>query len=146
MIRFFISFIYGFNTAIERRSLWTDLLNVQSLIGNDVAWCLLGDFNVCLGPEETSNGSNWSASMMEFRDFIVEVGVTDLNCTGPLFTWWDKCRHSPTYRKLDRCLINGSWMTQFPLSLASILPRGLSDHCPVAVKLGVPHDRIFKPF
>ena len=49
------SFIYGFNTIHERRSLWTDMRMVSSSIG-DTPWISLGDFNVILDPRESFGG------------------------------------------------------------------------------------------
>ena len=40
-------------------------------------------------------------------------------------------------------MING---LKLDLSLAEFLPRGLSDHSPVVIHLGIASDRIFKPF
>lgn len=54
-VEFFISFIYGLNTYMERRDLWSDLINLQHQLDDLIRWCLLGDYNICLGPQETSN-------------------------------------------------------------------------------------------
>lgn len=143
---FVVSFIYAFNTHIERRQLWEELVTVQNMLTIDTAWCILGDFNVCLGPLETSSNVNWTPSMVEFKESVTQLGITDLRCTGPLFTWWDSNIASPTYKKLDRCLVNGVWLNKYHMSLASILPRGLSDHCPIAVNMGMEQERIRKPF
>lgn len=106
---FVVSFIYAFNTAIARRSLWSELRLINQLhINSSRAWCLTGDFNVCLGPSEASNGVNWTTSMIEFSDLLNQIDVEDLRCSGPLFTWWDSNIRSPTYKRLDRCLVNGS--------------------------------------
>lgn len=48
---FVVSFIYGLNTSVERRALWNDLVMINQIYVDDsTAWCLSGDFNVCLGP------------------------------------------------------------------------------------------------
>lgn len=144
---FVISFIYGFNTAVERRVLWSEILDIQrDFISDSMAWCLIGDFNVCLGPLEASNGINWSSSMLEFHNFVSQLGVADLQYTGALFTWWDCSLTSPVFKKLDRCMVNVSWLSKFALSQAKILTRGISDHCPVAVSLGRDTERTRKPF
>lgn len=47
---FVSSFIYGFNSAVQRRELWNELLYIKNnYVIDDRAWCLTGDFNVCLG-------------------------------------------------------------------------------------------------
>lgn len=145
-ISFVSSFIYGLNTTVERRRLWHNLDTVQQAFISDSAWCLLGDFNTCLCSEETNNSNNWTASIREFKDFVSNLGLTDLNCSGPLFTWWDKNTSSPVQKKLDRCLVNCHWLHNFSLSFARVLSRGLSDHNPIAVSLGFVQERVFKPF
>lgn len=140
------SCIYGLNTYHERRELWADLLNFGKLLGNNTPWCLSGDFNVCLGPQESNKGTRWTRGMLDFRDFIVSMGLSDLSCTGPEFTWWDSNKVDPCFKKLDRCIVNGDWLVKFSLSKALVLPRGLSDHCPVTISLGLASTRLRKPF
>lgn len=65
---------------------------------------------------------------------------------GPLFTWWDCNIQNPKSRKLDRVLINSTCHSSFPLSLASFLPRGISDHNPAAGTLGFDNINCRKPF
>lgn len=145
MATFVVSFIYAFNTSVDRRPLWLELLSVKDNIG-EMAWSILGDFNVCLGPHESSNAINWTSCMLEFQDLISQLEMTDLSFVGPLFTWWDCNINNPTYKKLDRCLANGLWLDKFSESQCHILCRGLSDHSPVAVNLGSVQDRVKKPF
>lgn len=142
---FFLSTIYALNSSVLRRQLWADLLSFKSCIG-DIAWTLFGDFNVCFGPDENNKGVNWTSSMMEFKDFLHSAELTDIRSSGSFYTWWDCNISNPTFKKLDRCLINGNWMNLFPLSQASFLVRGLSDHSPIALTLGVEHEKISKPF
>lgn len=142
---FVVSFVYGLNTMQERRLLWGELAAVRSTIPVGTAWVILGDFNVCLGPDETNKGSVWTSSMLEFKDFLTCEGLVDLNCSGPEFTWWDSNKRDPCFRKLDRCVVNGDWMNKFSVSKALFLPRGLSDHSPILVSLGIEHKRVSKP-
>lgn len=147
---FFLSFVYALNTYIERRALWTDLLSFKASISiNNVSrpWCLLGDFNVCLNLRDISGSSSiWTTGMTDFKDFVFEAGIVDLNYTGAFFSWWDSNINSRVRKKLDRVLINDSWMSMFPLSRAWFPPRGLSDHCPAMVTTGVQRIRLRKPF
>lgn len=80
------------------------MLSIQNLI-KDAAWCILGDFNECLKPNESSN-TNALLGMFEFRDFTMQSGISDLKSTGQSFTWWDSCLSNPLFKKLDRCLVN----------------------------------------
>ncbi|XP_074364627.1 uncharacterized protein LOC141705634 [Apium graveolens] len=56
---FFASFIYAFNTAVDRRQLWSGVLDFHSsnLSNSEAPWALLGDFNVCLHGSEIEGGS-----------------------------------------------------------------------------------------
>lgn len=144
--QFVVSFVYGFNTGQERRTLWRDLGTVNSTLVRSNAWSIMGDFNVCLGPGETNKGSMWTRNMLDFREFLTREGLVDLNSSGPEFTWWDSCKSDPCFKKLDRCIVNGQWISNFALSFARILPRGLSDHSPIVVSLGKVQDRLKKPF
>ena len=148
MANFFASFIYAFNDNIERRILWKDLLEYKgSFIGTNVSpWLITGDFNVCLHPVDMNNSNIVTADMREFRDAVDALDVFDLNFTGKLYTWWDCSHNSPVFRKLDRVLVNTDWVTVFPFSGAHFLPRGLSDHSPAMITLGVQTDKLHKPF
>lgn len=147
---FYVSFVYAYNTHIDRRPLWDSLLNFQHSIADVTempAWILLGDFNACINLDEMSGTSTiFNTGMREFREFIGEVGITDLNFSGSLLTWWDKNTRNPIQKKLDRVLVNAAWQDLFSMSCAKFLPRGLSDHCPAMVFLNLQTERIFKPF
>lgn len=143
---FIVSFVYAFNSPVERRDLWSEIKNVHLLTKNSLPWCILGDFNVYLDPIESSNPSSWSRGMLDFKELIQDIGVTDLNSSGHFFTWCDSNPHGSISRKLDRCLVNPSWLNLFGNSHAQFMEKGLSDHCPVAVSLGIPRETIYKPF
>ncbi|CAH2080111.1 unnamed protein product, partial [Thlaspi arvense] len=59
----------------------------------------------------------------------------DLPFQGPRFTWSNNRPSNPIGRKLDRCLVNGSWTLSFPSSHCSFLAPEFSDHCPCHIKL-----------
>ena len=145
-VDFVITFIYGLNSGIERRLLWEELLSVGRLVG-DSAWVLSGDFNVCLNILEKQGGRVcWNRDMEEFRDCVLKLGLTDLRYNGNLFTWCDGFSPSPVYRKLDRVLVNASWLVRFDLSSANFPNRGLSDHSPATTDLGIARTQPPKPF
>lgn len=145
-LEFYASFIYGSNASMERRALWADLLEFKASIPSHASWCALGDFNACRCPSEASNGVNWTSAMVDFNDFLAASGFSDLRTTGNAFTWWDCCIASPVFKRLDRCLVNEGWLQHFNLSQTFVLHKGLSDHCPIAVHLGMPAENLVKPF
>lgn len=75
---FFISFVYGFNTEVERRVLWNELSVFSSFL-TDSAWTICGDFNSYLSTEEKEGGNvGWTSDMTDFKIFTVALGLTDL--------------------------------------------------------------------
>ncbi|MCI74090.1 endonuclease/exonuclease/phosphatase family protein, partial [Trifolium medium] len=57
------------------------------------AWCVLGDFNAVLYRDERKGmqqlGSNVpSAELIEFGNFVSDMGLVDLPVLGRRFTWF----------------------------------------------------------
>ena len=145
-ITFYASFIYAFNGGVERRPLWLDLVRISNQIPDGTPWCVCGDFIICLGLSEANYDITWSSHMEDFRDCLVQAGLFDLRSTGSVFTWWDSSTTSPKFKKLDRCLVNDDWTTVFSCAQAITLPRGLSDHSPIGIQLGLHTAKVHKPF
>jgi hypothetical protein len=68
--------VYGPNIVSNRRSLWEELAGLISWW--DVPWCLGRDFNVTRFPFERSGEARFCLAMMDFSDFISELGLMDL--------------------------------------------------------------------
>ena len=52
---FYASFVYGSNSGIVRKNLWSNLHSLKSQIGDQP--CLIGgDFNILKGPDERFGG------------------------------------------------------------------------------------------
>ena len=138
-ISFVLTIVYAHNDMTERRSLWNDLNMVNTSwvdIGLGCPWCITGDFNALLAMHESNTPPPSDfRKISEFRDCLNNIGVTDLQFSGDLFTWRDCNLDNPRMRKLDRVLVNDVWLASFTLSQATFLPRGLSDHNPAAVFL-----------
>lgn len=89
---FFLSVVYGANSAIERRKLWSDLVAVKSCMG-EAPWLVCGDFNFELFMTERSDyfeGMPYSQSSLDFRRCLEEVEHVDMRSDGPYFTWSNK--------------------------------------------------------
>lgn len=149
-VSFLLTVVYAFNATVDRRALWSDLelFNSQFVdCDSGKEWCIVGDFNTYLSDAESSGPPPRDhRKISDFRDCLNTLGVTDLQYTGEFYTWRDCSLHQPLLRKLDRVLVNDQWLLRFDMSRAQFLPRGLSDHNPAAVCLGLPRERIFKPF
>lgn len=143
---FVISFVYAYNTYIERRSLWQDVVSLAASLPNQ-AWCCSGDFNITLDINEGTGGDcTWNAGMTEFRDCLTASGLVDLKSSGERLTWWNSSIDDPILRKLDRVLVNDVCLCKYSLSTANFLPRLLSDHSPSSVCLGTEWLKVGKLF
>ncbi|GKB71203.1 RNA-directed DNA polymerase, eukaryota, reverse transcriptase zinc-binding domain protein [Tanacetum coccineum] len=88
----------------ERRVLW-DEINAAKIIVDENPWCLLGDFNVTIKAEEHSSGGSTINEDMQEPD-------------------------SSIMKKLDRIMVNQSFMTKFGNAMGHFRPFMTSDHCP----------------
>ncbi|KAK8702973.1 hypothetical protein V6N13_021307 [Hibiscus sabdariffa] len=145
---FFFSFIYACNGREERVALWRELVGLKVRIGNS-SWALAGDFNIVAKPQESSdfNGSQgMSGVMLDFVNGQGEIDVTDHPFSGNLFTWCNHREKGPLSRKLDRVLVNQSWLCSFPGFSVEFLNPDCSDHSPSFLVLQAPIASPPKPF
>ena len=136
-ITFEASFIYGYNNIQDRRPLWCELRRI-SASSYDHPWICLGDFNVVLQPHEIFGGNpGRDRGIDEFTDAIFASCLVDLRFVGLYFTWNNKRTNQEQFimKKLDRVLINQSWLVKFPAAFAEFLPPGISDHSPALVRI-----------
>lgn len=132
-----VTTVYAFNEPNDRVSLWDDIKLLGANI--DMPWLVYGDFNTSLHQNERiRNGIVVPSNTNELQSLTMDAGLMDLRFTGHFLTWSDNhdanCR---MYCKLDRALVNSSWLSHFDHSQAVFLPPGVSDHSPCVVKLGV---------
>lgn len=127
----FMSFVYAHNQPSARRALWEELKGFARVVNDDV-WTLLGDFNITLFLDETEGGPYpKEVPMMEFADCVEAIQVVDLKLIGNHLTWTEtKKARVGMLRKLDRILVNPSFLRKFPAAFANFLPYGVSDHSP----------------
>lgn len=145
-ISFVISFIYGLNSSAGRRVLWQELSALLPSLSNR-PWVCSGDFNVCLCTSEKQGGStSWSRGMIDFKELLIQLGLSDLRGMGCFLTWRNSSIEDPKFCKLDRVVVNDHWLSTFPMSLVNFMARGLSVHCPATTSLGINHERRFKNF
>lgn len=96
----------------------------------DAPWLQLGDFNVVRRLSEWLVGFDNSASL-EFNSCL-----DDMPFEGLWFTWSNKRGDLGNIRsKLDRVLVNGSWLDAFPESETIFLAPGISDHSFILVSI-----------
>lgn len=128
---FCLSFIYGFNSMISRRQLWSSISNFA--INCSGPWILMGDFNCVMKESEKVNGRAVSSyDIKDFVDCCIISGLLDMPSAGCFYTWTNNSICS----KLDRVLINNRWHLDGYSDHAIFLPPGcLSDHSPCVVSL-----------
>lgn len=72
-----------------------------------------------------------------FNDFIGDLQLREIYCSGNRFTWSNKHK-CPTLIKLDRILVSTSWEMAHPTYFAWVKARLGSDHCPLVLNTGEP--------
>jgi len=72
----------------------------------------------------------------------------DLRYSCILFTWRNRrfTRQDFIEKKLDTALINQTWLDLYPMSHATFMAPGVSDHSPVIVDLGTQYRKKGLPF
>lgn len=132
-VSFIYTAVYAANTRAERCDLWAGLLNTyQAFSLQLVPWILGGDFNEITTHYEHSlrDVNSVTPQMIEFTDCLRQIGVFDLRFQGPLYTWSNHRSEMPIAKKLDRQLVNSTFISSFPNSTTYFLPSLTSDHCP----------------
>ncbi|XP_020240887.1 uncharacterized protein LOC109819544 [Asparagus officinalis] len=99
------STIYGYNQAVARKELWSELKHIQQAIGN-IHWLISGDFNAMVDNDEKLG------DLLYLRD-----------------------PSSRVWSRLDRSLVNDSWLHQHNSSQVEYLLPGLSDHSPGLISI-----------
>ena len=128
--------VYGPNLDSERQGMWDELAGVKSWW--DVPWCVGGDFNVVRFPAEKSHSTSFTQAMFDFSDFISSQGLIDTPLLGGKFTW-SNGRSIDARSRLDRFLFTADWEDYFGLISQKRLVRLGSDHFPILLVCGSPH-------
>ncbi|PKU86740.1 Putative ribonuclease H protein [Dendrobium catenatum] len=144
-----LSAIYASNQSFERKELWDSLTQISSTI--DLPWALIGDFNCCRYAFEESGGNATNQSaLLDFNSMIFNNRLMDLSSVGLKYTWFNQRSSNPIHIKLDRVLVNESWLNSFTNSYYAIQNPSCSDHCPIILNSGMTiqrhHRFLFKNF
>nr|GEX19188.1 hypothetical protein [Tanacetum cinerariifolium] len=99
---------------ILRRHLWSDLGHRKHVV-HGVPWVLMGDFNVVLNMEDCYSGSScFNFAMLDFKDYVSNIKVMDINFLGLHFTWNQKPKGGGgLLKKLDRIMGNVEFFDSF---------------------------------
>ena len=126
--------VYGPNDNGQRSTLWEELSQVRARW--PMAWCLVGDFNIIRYPSERFGCESFSPTMFAFSDFIENNSLVDLPLEGASFTWF-RDSSVPSMLRIDRVLVSLDWVEHYVNVSQWVLPRVLSDHCPLLLEAGV---------
>ncbi|KAL0927427.1 hypothetical protein M5K25_001594 [Dendrobium thyrsiflorum] len=130
---FLLSVIYASNDRGSRSCLWDQIRS--SVPSQDTPWIIMGDFNCCRFASDKLGGNVISQSSMgEFNSMIFDTRLTDMHSIGNKYTWFNQRQDCPIHIKLDRVLVNDSWLHTFPNTYYSVQAPSCSDHCPLILQ------------
>ncbi|XP_020683371.1 uncharacterized protein LOC110100275 [Dendrobium catenatum] len=130
---FFLSVVYAANHFEERSLLWDELRQIAPIHGT--AWAVLGDFNCCRFPSEKSGGNVLNTSRLApFNSFIFDANLEDLPSSGNFYTWFNQRADNLIHIKLDRVLINETWISAYPNSYYKVCNSLVLEHTPLILK------------
>ncbi|KAK2407515.1 hypothetical protein QL285_043126 [Trifolium repens] len=134
--RYFIVNVYSKCDLSGKRRLWESLVMSRNELGRG-AWCVLGDFNAVLHRNERKGvnfvaGSSSLAELTEFGEFVAEMELVDLLVLGRRFTWFHP--NGVSMSRIDRVLVSEDWLMAWGNPSLWVLPRSVSDHCPLLVR------------
>ncbi|PKI33478.1 hypothetical protein CRG98_046127 [Punica granatum] len=142
-----MTFVYGSNSAQDRRTLWKELQQLSVQIGG--RWVLLGDYNAVPSPVEVKAKErkvSMDSSMVNFEECLSTLNLFDHRYVGCHFTRSNKRSEGFQVRKLDRVLINEDWLLKGLSSTVEFLAPGISDHSPALLVVGDKVEYGKKPF
>jgi exonuclease III len=132
----FVVNVYSKCDIAGKRRLWETLLMSKGGFGGG-AWCIIGDFNAVLSREERKGIANLnfqspSLEIVEFEAFVSNMEVVDLPVLGRKFSWFHP--NGQSMSRIDRALVSEEWISVWGQPSLWILPREISDHCPLVLQ------------
>lgn len=127
--------VYGPQEDPDKRIFLQELINIRAR--NSLPWLILGDFNLFRDITDTTGEVRNLRTMLDFNNFIDDIGLFEVQLQGRAFTWSNK-RPSPTFSKLDRVLLSSHWNDCDASFDLRDLPATASDHVPLMLRI-TPH-------
>ena len=121
------------NADHHRAALWEELSRVH--VRWNTAWFLFGDFNIIRYPCERHGCESFSPAVFTFSDFIENNYLVDLPLDVATYTWFRDVKPQ-AMSHIDRTLASVDWVDHFGNVSQRVLPRVISDHCPLLVEAG----------
>jgi endonuclease/exonuclease/phosphatase family metal-dependent hydrolase len=112
---------------------------------DDVAWIIIGDFNLYRSPENRNRPGGNFGDMMRFNEAISTLGLVEIPLAGRKFTWTNK-QQPPLLERLDWFFTSQEWISRYPNTSAHSLVMEVSDHwpCVIEIKSCIPKGNIFR--
>ncbi|KAK2369528.1 hypothetical protein QL285_082657 [Trifolium repens] len=131
----FVVNVYAKCEINAKRRLWANILMSKGDFGGGM-WCIVGDFNAVRSREDRRGvnilSPSFSAEMRDFDRFIGSMEVEDLQPVGGKFTWFHP--NGIAMSRIDMMMVSEEWLTKWGGLSLRILPRDVSDHCPLILK------------
>ncbi|KAG7593824.1 Zinc finger CCHC-type [Arabidopsis thaliana x Arabidopsis arenosa] len=147
---FFVSFIYASNFVADRKALWGDLRHHHdSPLFQNKAWLICGDFNEILDGDDHSlydTSPSIPPGMRDFQELVRHCELTDMSYQGQRYIWCNKRHDGVICKKLDRALVNRTWLQKYEDAYSVFEPGGCSDHQRCRIQIAERGSRIKKPF
>ncbi|XP_060178070.1 uncharacterized protein LOC132608002 [Lycium barbarum] len=104
----------------------------------------MGDYNVVLNLEDRQKGTPFKdVETRDFQDCLDDCGLTDLHYVGRSYTW----TNNHVYSRIDRAIVNSTWITQMTSERVLIMEPNFFDHSPLWIRfqqLSQNRERSFK--
>ncbi|CAN0876220.1 hypothetical protein LINGRAHAP2_LOCUS11181 [Linum grandiflorum] len=128
---FILTAYYGYSQRHRRKDVWNLLRTIAR--PEHETWCCMGDFNDLLHNDEKRGVRDHPQALMDgFRQAGNDCGLVDLPLEGYPFTWVrSKGKSNCVEERLDRAMVNGAWLQNFPNVILRNLIAPVSDHSPI---------------
>jgi ribonuclease HI len=130
-VQWTLTCFYGHPISSKRHESW-ELLHHLRLFSRG-AWMCIGDFNEIVKQSEKSGGAvRRDGQIAQFREVLVDCGLSDLGYRGSKFTWNNGQQNGSFIKeRLDRAVANKEWCGLFKNRDIWVLPSRTSDHKPL---------------
>lgn len=111
---FYSTFMYG-DPDIPNKGVWDKLTSISQ--ARNAPWFLTGDFNEIIDNTEKTGGTvKPEGFFVDFRSFISERDLYDLQHSGNYLSWRGVRYQQTILCRLDRAMANCTWMENFPIA------------------------------
>ncbi|KAK8593834.1 hypothetical protein V6N12_045907 [Hibiscus sabdariffa] len=132
-IEWFDTFIYALPYTEDKQKFWEMLAPLRN--GINAKWCVLGDFNVVVSPEEKYGGNPFDHNSAKwYYEFLDQTYLMKIPSSGGSFTWSNqRCNEEVILETLDRVLSSMEWSFLFPKAISIIDVAIAPDHSPIVL-------------